>query len=101
MLEFVRVESLIQTMISDIARMGGGQAQQNYMIVAEVREEMLRERNVSEQHGAQVFTASRHMVAQFESQKHDEINREASEEVQLRESIFRGKVREGIDEIQN
>lgn len=73
----------------------------NKMIAAEVREEMFRERNVFEQHGAQEMVTLKHMMTQFEKLKHAGIKCEASEEVQLRGSIFRSDVRDVFDEIRN
>lgn len=80
----MRAECVIQTMTSDIAHMGRTQAQHNQMVAAEVREDMFR---------AQEIIALKHMMTQFES--------EASEEVQVRDSNFRGEARDMIDEIRN
>lgn len=52
-LEVGRAESMLQAMSSEIAQMGHVQTQQNQMNAAEIHEDMLRERNVFEQHGAQ------------------------------------------------
>lgn len=71
------------------------------MIAAEVREDVFRDRNVFEQHGAQEIVALKHMMAQVENQKHAEINCEKSEQIQVRNSVFRGEIRDLNDEIRS
>lgn len=100
-LEVARADSVIKTMTSDIAHMQRAQAQHNQVIAAEVREEMFRERNVLEQHGAQDIVALKQMMTWFEKQKHIEVKREASQETQMRGSNFRGQVHDMIDEIRS
>lgn len=68
------------------------------MIASQVREEMLRERSAFEQQGVQDIVALTQMMTQFENQKNTEIKHEASEDMQMRESIFRGEAREMIGE---
>lgn len=55
---------------------GRARAQHNHMIATGVREELFRVRAGFEQHSAQ---ALKHMMTQFENQKHVEVKREASE----------------------
>lgn len=65
----MHVESMIQTMSWEIARMSHARTLHNQVIAAEV------------QHGAQEIIALKHTTVQFENQKHPEVKRETSEEV--------------------